>query len=91
MYFKRVLPIAAALLAAGSIAFSPTAFSQIGDDDLKMWMMLRDSSDKARMISKDRFMKLMEARWNMMDKEKKGAMSADKVRKLVELDYTHAP
>ena len=91
MNFKRVLPFAAAMLAAGTLALSPVVSAQSADEELKMWMMLRDNNDKSRMITKERFMKLMEARWNMMDKEKKGQMRAEHVRKLVELDFMHAP
>jgi hypothetical protein len=90
MKFKRVMPVVAAIIAVGTMSLSPAVFAQSGDDEVKLWMMLRDNSDKARMISKERFMKLMESRWAMMDKEKKGMMSADKVRKLVELDFMHA-
>jgi hypothetical protein len=72
------LTLATAVLAATIAALPPVVYAQKGMDSIKAM-----DKDKDGMISKAEFMAMMEQKFDMMDKERKGRLSAEDVAKSI--------
>jgi Ca2+-binding EF-hand superfamily protein len=72
------MTLATAVLAAAIAALPPMVYAQKGMDNIKAM-----DKDKDGMISKSEFMAMMEQKFDMMDKAKKGRLSAEDVAKSI--------
>ncbi len=74
---KRIT-LATAVLAAAVAALPPVVHAQKGMDNIKAM-----DKDKDGMISKAEFMAMMEQKFDMMDKARKGRLTAEDVAKSI--------
>jgi hypothetical protein len=70
--------LALALAMAMTMGFASIAYADKGMDNIKAMGKGKDG-----MITKAEFMAMMEEKWNMMDKGKKGKLTAEDVAKSI--------
>ena len=84
----RLAVLASAALIGGSTALATPALAA-PPDEREVYEMLQQSAAmrKDGMVSKQEFMRLMEKRFDTMDKDKKGMISAADVAKILDPQF----
>ncbi len=66
----------------GIAALSAPVFAADGDGMQSFFMEVKKMANKDGMVTKQEFMSMMEKKFDAMDKQKKGMLSADDVMKI---------
>jgi Ca2+-binding EF-hand superfamily protein len=79
--------LAATLLIAGGAALAPPAFAAPTDQEVQNMLKQGGMTPTSGMVSKQDFMKMMEKRFDTMDKQKKGMISTADIAKILDPNF----
>jgi hypothetical protein len=86
MKIAKIVAVTTFVLGIGALQLGASAALAGPPDEKELHMMIEKAGmmRKDGMVTKADFMKMMEKRWDMMDKQKKGMMSEKDIGKLLD-------
>lgn len=92
---SRITPLAAALLAAGSLALSGAALAQADNTNSRteptfsQWLNDYSTTNQGR-ISRDAYLREQQRRWDMIDREQRG-LTMDEINRTYGYGWDRGP
>jgi Ca2+-binding EF-hand superfamily protein len=79
----KVSKLATAVAIGAAVAFSPVVSSYAQQDSKMMQELKKMDVNKDGMVSREEFLKMMGAKFDAMDKDKKGMLSLGDISKII--------